>query len=191
MAVQGLGTTERPAPKIDAELVKLVHRVFHNDGDVTTAQSDVDDLVLALSKENPHRHIVHRLKEALWLWAPLNGFQTSTAILRERGYRHVYLYSRGHRRLVRRSTACGCFHCLSRFSPSEIRHWIDGHTALCPVCSIDAVLPDRVRGFPLAEALLREMNGRSLNDVEAAKAAGVALEYDDRERRWVIVKGQD
>lgn len=38
---------------------------------------------------------------------------------------------------------CGCFYCLRVFSGDVVREFIDnGYTALCPFCSVDAVLPN-------------------------------------------------
>jgi hypothetical protein len=40
-------------------------------------------------------------------------------------------------------TACGCYSCLTVFTGADIKHWTDdGATACCPVCDIDAVLPE-------------------------------------------------
>lgn len=34
----------------------------------------------------------------------------------------------------------GCYYCLETFKSSTIEHWTDrGHTAICPMCYIDAV----------------------------------------------------
>jgi hypothetical protein len=39
---------------------------------------------------------------------------------------------------------CGCFYCLEVFDAREIKRWVDdGTTALCPRCSIDAVLSSK------------------------------------------------
>ncbi len=39
-------------------------------------------------------------------------------------------------------TECACYHCLRIFNVSEIKEWTDrdNDTALCPHCSVDAVL---------------------------------------------------
>lgn len=37
---------------------------------------------------------------------------------------------------------CACYYCCKVFKPSEIKEWVDKNdTALCPYCSVDAVLP--------------------------------------------------
>lgn len=38
---------------------------------------------------------------------------------------------------------CVCYYCYKVFSPSEIKEWVDKSldTAICPHCSVDAVLP--------------------------------------------------
>jgi hypothetical protein len=67
-----------------------------------------------------------------------------------------------HRENVERSKLVGCFYCRSTFSPANIREWIDdGETALCPLCGIDAVLPDSVQfldGLPNWGPLLDAMH---------------------------------
>lgn len=42
---------------------------------------------------------------------------------------------------VKNSKVCGCFYCGSIYPSLSVREWVDdGHTALCPMCRIDAVL---------------------------------------------------
>ena len=54
---------------------------------------------------------------------------------------------------------CGCFHCMSTFPADRIARWIDdGQTALCPVCDIDAILPEADGGTSLG--LLEQMHRR-------------------------------
>jgi hypothetical protein len=38
---------------------------------------------------------------------------------------------------------CACYHCIKVFKTSEIVEWTDKEkdTAICPYCSVDAVLP--------------------------------------------------
>ena len=59
------------------------------------------------------------------------------------------------------SKRCGCFYCLSIFSPSEIFEWIDEangtRTALCPKCSIDSVLGDK-SGYNISNSFLQRMH---------------------------------
>ena len=52
---------------------------------------------------------------------------------------------------------CGCFYCLAVFDASEVRDWIDGTTARCPRCGIDAVLS--ARAAPTDPEFLRRMRG--------------------------------
>jgi hypothetical protein len=48
-----------------------------------------------------------------------------------------------NRARVAAAAECGCFHCQAVFPGSDVREWVDdGQTALCPHCSIDAVLAD-------------------------------------------------
>jgi len=69
-----------------------------------------------------------------------------------------HLHARGfrHRAEVARSTECACFYCRERFSPNEIREWVDkNETALCPRCGIDSVIGDggKVEGRVTDETL--------------------------------------
>jgi hypothetical protein len=81
----------------------------------------------------------------------------------------AHKHSANHRSEIIASDRCGCFYCLSTFSPTEIKDWIDwpegtpeaqeleaGSTALCPKCGIDSVIGDQ-SGHPIEEAFLRSM----------------------------------
>jgi hypothetical protein len=50
---------------------------------------------------------------------------------------------------------------LAVFTPRDILKWADGNqTALCPVCGIDAVLPDGDFGGRVTKELLEAMQDR-------------------------------
>jgi hypothetical protein len=75
---------------------------------------------------------------------------------------------------IQRSEQCGCFHCLARFTPSEISLWTDsidpddddsgalrsdsdrypGMTAICPRCEYDSVLGSS-SGYMLTDDFLK------------------------------------
>ncbi len=66
-------------------------------------------------------------------------------------------YSSHHKKALLKDKICGCFFCLKIFSPKEIVDWIDkDDTALCPHCSIDAVIGES-SGFPITEEFLEKM----------------------------------
>ncbi len=80
----------------------------------------------------------------------------------------AHRYSSNHRESVLASDVCGCFYCLSIFSPSEIEDWVDarkdetdinesGQTAFCPRCGIDSVLGS-ASGYPITREFLQKMN---------------------------------
>lgn len=49
---------------------------------------------------------------------------------------------------------CSCYHCCKNFKLSEITQWTDeGQTALCPFCSVDAVLEGHIQ-----ENILKSIN---------------------------------
>jgi hypothetical protein len=59
---------------------------------------------------------------------------------------------------IKNSELCGCFYCVSIFSPDEIVKWIDqGQTAMCPKCDIDSVIGS-ASGFPITKEFLQAMN---------------------------------
>jgi hypothetical protein len=69
--------------------------------------------------------------------------------------------SSSHRDEVETSEVCGCFYCLTIFSPTEITEWVDevngiGTTAICPHCGIDSVIGSR-SGFPIKRDFLKDM----------------------------------
>ena len=81
----------------------------------------------------------------------------------------AHKHSAQHRSEVLSSQTCGCFYCLSVFSPSEIKDWVDwpegtpedqqlevGSTALCPKCGIDSVIGDQ-SGYPIDPDFLKSM----------------------------------
>jgi hypothetical protein len=81
----------------------------------------------------------------------LAGSQSNDAHLRA----HDHCYN--HRVEIEQSDNCGCFYCISIFSPSEIVEWIDdGKTALCPHCEIDSVIGS-ASGFSITSEFLECM----------------------------------
>jgi hypothetical protein len=70
----------------------------------------------------------------------------------------AHRHSIRHRSELERSTFCGCFYCLSIFSPSEIIGWIDdGQTAICPKCPVDSVIGS-ASGYPITTEFLKRMH---------------------------------
>lgn len=46
--------------------------------------------------------------------------------------------------LINDDTDCSCYYCRNNYKGSEITEYFDdGQTAVCPKCSIDAVLPEK------------------------------------------------
>ena len=69
----------------------------------------------------------------------------------------AHKHSSNHRAEILRSSTCGCFYCLSVFSPEAIVRWVDnGQTAMCPKCGIDSVLGD-ASGLQIDRAFLSAM----------------------------------
>jgi hypothetical protein len=81
-------------------------------------------------------------------------------------FKEIHDFSSRHREEVEKSALAGCFSCLIMFTPSDIDEWVDGDTtALCPHCSVDAVLPDNM-GIELTHDLLRGMHDIWFKEVE-------------------------
>lgn len=66
---------------------------------------------------------------------------------------HEFCYS--NRQSLEKSDRCGCFYCLSIYDPAIIDEWA-GDSAICPNCSINAVIGD-ASGLPINKDFLREM----------------------------------
>lgn len=65
-----------------------------------------------------------------------------------------------HKDKLESSEFCGCCSCQRLFRPRQIVSWVDqGQTALCPFCSVDAVIPESAR-ILLCPELLKAMNDR-------------------------------
>jgi len=103
-----------------------------------------------------------------------------------------------HKRALLESPLCGCFFCLRVFPPSEITEWVRSYRndtektcALCPHCSIDAVLPSLE--VELTDELLRAMNAhwfgaghcKSIVTIDEANAAKAFLEDRLRATPWL------
>ncbi len=72
------------------------------------------------------------------------------------------------------SYVCGCFHCLQIFFSEEIRFWVGGNSAVCPLCGEISVLPDSSQ-IPISGEFLREMQARFFPE---------CVKICVRERRW-------
>ena len=70
----------------------------------------------------------------------------------------AHKYSINHKSDIIKDKKCGCFYCLKIFSPEEITDWIEdtSGTAICPYCSIDAIIGES-SGFPITEEFLLKM----------------------------------
>jgi hypothetical protein len=64
-----------------------------------------------------------------------------------------------HKTEVLHSVNCGCFYCITTFSPADIIEWTDDEvTALCPNCGMDSVIGDK-SGYPVTDTdFLKQMN---------------------------------
>lgn len=55
----------------------------------------------------------------------------------------LHIFCGNNKSLLSQSQQGGCFYCQKIFAPTKIKNWVNegSQTALCPHCSIDAVLP--------------------------------------------------
>lgn len=70
----------------------------------------------------------------------------------------AHKYSSNHKEQLAKDTKCGCFYCLTIFSPKEISDWVEdiSGTAICPYCDIDSIIGES-SGYPITKEFLEEM----------------------------------
>lgn len=69
----------------------------------------------------------------------------------------LHSYCSHNKELITTSKKCYCFYCKEKFDSVEVVEYIDtGHTAICPKCGIDAVIPDCIE--EINEKVIDEMN---------------------------------
>jgi hypothetical protein len=70
-------------------------------------------------------------------------------------------FSTNHKSELLKDSVCGCFYCMSIYSPNEIRNWLKDSrgtgTALCPRCGIDSVIGES-SGYPITTEFLQRMH---------------------------------
>jgi NAD-dependent SIR2 family protein deacetylase len=70
---------------------------------------------------------------------------------------NAYEHSIHNRDEIDRSNWCGCFYCGETFPAEDVVEWVKNeNTAICPKCSIDAVIGD-ASGLLLHEEFFRMM----------------------------------
>ena len=79
-------------------------------------------------------------------------------------YIEAHKHCANHMEKLKKDKICGCFYCLSVYSPEEIESWIIADddidrfgTAICPHCGIDSVIGES-SGYPITKEFLQEMN---------------------------------
>jgi len=70
----------------------------------------------------------------------------------------AHRFSSWNREQLLASTYCACFNCKARYAPGKITLWTDDEqTAVCPECSVDAVLGN-ASGVDLTDEFLERMH---------------------------------
>jgi hypothetical protein len=72
-------------------------------------------------------------------------------------------FNKSHKGDLKNSKYAGCYHCCNIFPAHNVKEWVRSYRrkdeipdcALCPICGIDAVLPDNK--VLLTEEFLKEM----------------------------------
>ena len=87
----------------------------------------------------------------------------------------AHKHSSAHRSSLEKDQVCGCFYCLSIFSPQEIEEWISdkgGDTAICPYCGIDSIIGAGA-GYPINQEFLTKMKNHWFGWVLEKKYSGL------------------
>lgn len=78
---------------------------------------------------------------------------------REREASRLYRHTRANAAELEASEACGCIACERIYFPSEIVHWLEDGTAMCPHCGADAVVGS-ASGIPIIPGVLKRAHER-------------------------------
>ena len=78
----------------------------------------------------------------------------------------AHKHSFNNQKEILESDLCGCFHCLSIYSPDKIDGWLNendvdndiGFTALCS-CGVDALIGS-ASNFPITSEFMQDMHAR-------------------------------
>ena len=77
-------------------------------------------------------------------------------------YRTASKLSLHNRSEIKEGVPCVCYFCLRTMDGSEIEEWADdGDTALCPFCTIDAIVPNETDVDNLKQAHLKSFYGKA------------------------------
>jgi hypothetical protein len=71
-------------------------------------------------------------------------------------YRPAHKHVRHNKAEIAASKKCGCCFCRATFEPNAIYTYVEGDTAICPNCGIDAVIGD-FSGYEMSEEFLTAM----------------------------------
>ena len=83
-----------------------------------------------------------------------------SSMKKTRDYEQAIVASSYHQLKIENDSVCGCFYCLTIFSPKEIVEWVDDSingTAICPYCEIDAIIGES-SGYPITKEFLQQMH---------------------------------
>ncbi len=74
-------------------------------------------------------------------------------------FEKAHRFSSNNKEQLLKDKKCGCCYCLSIFEPKEITDWLKDSkgTAVCPYCSVDAVIGES-SGYPITKEFLEAMN---------------------------------
>ncbi len=74
-------------------------------------------------------------------------------------YIDAHRFSANNKEMLKKDKVCGCFYCLTIFSPDQIEMWIKdiSGTAMCPYCTIDSVIGES-SGYQITTEFLKKMH---------------------------------
>lgn len=68
-----------------------------------------------------------------------------------------------NKKLIEQAQNVGCFHCCKIFDSKDIKDFTDNEsTAICPLCGVDAIIPDNC-GVIISEEILKKAKEFWLN----------------------------
>lgn len=119
----------RGLPSID----QITEASVNCEGSTVFTEGQYHDLIKEGLAAIGHFHVVYLKKIEL-----LEGEGSTAERLAK-----IHKLSSTNQEAIAVSKRCGCFHCLLIYKALEVKEFVDSNdTAVCPYCSVDAVLPD-------------------------------------------------
>lgn len=158
-----LSAALKQAKEYNEDLLIFERTDAYESGKSVTCYSLIRPFARAHASKKSQLVAEYRLIPQIISYNGFDGPKSDSGILVN--FKALHYLSKDHRPAVEAAKKCGCFYCLGIFNSMKIDKWTDsprrgeqGVTAICPLCNIDAVLPDGVFGFKITKTLLQRMN---------------------------------